>query len=147
MDYTIIIAYAHFRWSLQMIKIWGFCKAVYDERLSSLDNDVKRCLPADVDKKEAPCYAPFPALLYCFSVIDLLGALYAGHARSSKTVDNSKKYMNDLMKYGKDQFNILQKMFRHKMVHLAQPKPIMKDPTQNEISLGNIMKIQNQNIW
>jgi hypothetical protein len=89
--------------------LMNFAKQFIDERLSSLDNYVKRCLPTDVDRKEGLCYAPFPALLYCFSVIDLLGALYAGHARSSRTIVNSKKYMKDLMSYKEDQIDILQK--------------------------------------
>ena len=42
------------------------------DRPGSLDKDVKHCL-------EEP-FAPFLAILYCFSTIDLLGALYAGEA-------------------------------------------------------------------
>jgi hypothetical protein len=52
-----------------------------------LENDVEGFLPAD--KKEVAAYAPFPALMYCFSIMDLLGSLYAGNARSGNTTDNS----------------------------------------------------------
>jgi hypothetical protein len=45
------------------------------DRLNSLANDVKRCLPQKKINNEEPDPAPFPALMYCFSIIDLLGAL------------------------------------------------------------------------
>ena len=56
---------------------------IVKDRLTSLENDVNRCLPTA--KIEATEYAPFPALMYCFSIVDLLGSLYAGNARSRKT--------------------------------------------------------------
>jgi hypothetical protein len=73
----------------------------------------------------------FPALIYCFSNIDLLGALYAGSAdtavpttqRSKKysSTQQSKKYMMDFMGYNEEQSTLLQCIFRHKLVHLAEP--------------------------
>jgi hypothetical protein len=44
-------------------------KFIIDERLSSLRKDVKECLDKD---------CAFPALLYCFATIDLLGSLCSG---------------------------------------------------------------------
>ncbi len=87
----------------------------------------RQCLPDPLDKKEKPGYAPFPALLYCFSTIDLLGALYCGHARSGGTVTNSKQYMKDIMNLDSDQIRYLQVIFRHKLVHLALPKGVFYD--------------------
>ena len=94
-------------------------------RLASLHNDVELCITMTNKKTEQ--YAPFPALEYCFSVIDLLGALYAGHARKGNTVSNSKEYMRTFMKsngkfYEKWQVELLQMLFRHKIVHLSEPK-------------------------
>jgi len=96
-------------------------KFVVDDRLNSLENDVYRCVPR-AHKSERTNYAPFPALLYCFSIIDLLGALYSGNARGGETVKNSENYMKDFLKYPLDQLQLLQKIFRHKIVHLSQPK-------------------------
>jgi hypothetical protein len=70
---------------------------IVDDRLNSLENDVYRCVPNAQDKSERTCYAPFPALLYCFSIIDLLGAVYAGNARSGNTTKNSENYMKDFL--------------------------------------------------
>ncbi|HKG42045.1 MAG TPA: hypothetical protein VKA98_07900, partial [Nitrososphaeraceae archaeon] len=42
-------------------------------RMDALKKDIDHCV------KTQP-YAPFPALIYCFSNIDLLGALYTGRA-------------------------------------------------------------------
>ena len=101
-------------------------KFVVDDRLNSLENDVYRCVPRDQDKSERTCNAPFPALLYCFSIIDLLGALYAGNACSGDTTKNSENYMKDFLKYQPDKLRLLQKIYRHKIVHLSQPKPAMQ---------------------
>jgi hypothetical protein len=95
-------------------------KFVVDDRLASLENDVERCLPSD--KKEAAGYAPFPALMYCFSIIDLLGSLYAGNARGGNTTNNAARYMERYLKYSEEKLRLLQKIYRHKIVHLSQPK-------------------------
>lgn len=93
------------------------------ERMNSLYKDVTHCLRKP--------YAPFPALLYCFSSVDLLGALLAGQAAKKDsitqkrvhTIDNSKEYMRRFMGYTEDQSTLIADLFRHKLVHLAQPKP------------------------
>jgi hypothetical protein len=120
-----------------------------EQRLSSLENDVKHCLFQNSLYQPAP----FPALLYCFSTIDLLGSLYCGHATSGtkecnlsckykhtnkddKIVCNgissrSRRYMEDFLGYSSDIAYLLQNIFRHKLVHLAQPGPIVKDKKDN----------------
>jgi hypothetical protein len=99
-------------------------KSFIKKRMDALEKDVDHCI-------KTPPYAPFPALIYCFSNIDLLGALYAGRAymaapttqRSKKysTTQQSKKYMIDFMEYNEEQSTLLQCIFRHKLVHLAEP--------------------------
>jgi hypothetical protein len=65
-------------------------KFVLDERLASLKKDVHDCLDKD---------CAFPALSYCFSTIDLFGALSSGHAESgSHTEANFKNYAIHFMK-------------------------------------------------
>jgi hypothetical protein len=93
---------------------------IVKDRLASLENDVNRCLPTA--KIEATEYAPFPALMYCFSIVDLLGSLYAGNARSGNTTKNAEGYMEKYMNYPEDKRGLLQKIYRHKIVHLSQPK-------------------------
>ena len=90
-------------------------KDFIDRRMSSLKNDVNHCV------KTEP-YAPYPALIYCFSNIDLLGALYSGKAgKDVKTTEQSKNYMKRFMGYSELQSTILQCIFRHKLIHLAEP--------------------------
>jgi len=96
---------------------------IVKDRLASLENDVNRCLPTA--KTEAAEYAPFPALMYYFSIVDLLGSLYAGNARSANTTDNAARYMEKYLNYSKDKLRLLQKIYRHKIVHLSQPKFVM----------------------
>jgi hypothetical protein len=93
---------------------------IVKDRLNSLENDVNRCLPTA--KLEAAEYAPFPALMYCFSIVDLLGSLYAGNARTGNTTKNAERYMEKYMNYPNDKLCLLQKIYRHKTVHLSQPK-------------------------
>ena len=98
----------------------SFAESFIKERIESLDEDVSHCLQGT--------FAPFPALLYCFSTIDLLGALCAGDAtRNAPSTRQSADYMQNFMNYTKDQSQILQKIFRHKIVHLAQPKAVIQD--------------------
>lgn len=107
-------------------ELLAFAKKFVSERIDSLENDVKRCTGVQPDELlKHSRTAPFPALLYCFSTIDLLGALYAGNATPGDTTKNAAKYMTDFMGYTRDQVKIIQTIFRHKIVHLAQPKPVM----------------------
>lgn len=100
-----------------------FARRFVKERMDSLEKDVIHC-------SQQP-FAPFPAILYCMSTIDLLGALSAGQAarkdpRTNKNVDttaNSKNYMQQFMGYTDEQASLVADLFRHKLVHLAQPKP------------------------
>lgn len=89
-------------------------------KIKSLENDAAVCLQNPPPLQPAP----FPALLFCFSVIDLLGALYSGDAsKNAKTAEQSAKYMRDFMNYTDDQVTLIQRGFRHKLVHLADPCP------------------------
>jgi len=99
--------------------LFGFADGFVKERINSLEKDVRHCLNTP--------YAPFPALLYCFATIDLLGSLYYGDAtKKADTTKQSKSYMKDFMNYSDDEVKLLQDIFRHKLVHLAQPKPSIK---------------------
>lgn len=98
-------------------------------RLPSLDYDVKRCL-----KKENGNYSPIPALMYCFSTIDLLGALVKGQATRGNTTCNSIDYLTLFMKYPPDEVDLIwEKIYRHKIVHLSIP------PTAVRIKTGKII--------
>jgi hypothetical protein len=46
-----------------------------EQAVNSLRRDVKNCLKNEIEP------SPFPALLFCFSTIDLLGALVSGRVR------------------------------------------------------------------
>jgi hypothetical protein len=97
-----------------------FAKHFTLERLNSLDKDARYCL---LDNGKAP----FPALLYCFATIDLLGALYAGDAsKNAKTAAQSVNYLRDFMHYPEKPSNLLMLMLRHKVVHLAEPRAVVE---------------------
>ncbi len=92
------------------------------ERIDSLRKGVRYCILQNKGTPDWP--APLPALLYCFSTIDLLGALYGGDAtKNAKTTKQARDYMIDFMSYPEDKVELIQKVFRHNIVHLAQLKP------------------------
>jgi hypothetical protein len=84
--------------------------------MDSLKNNVSHCV------KTEP-YAPYPALIYCFSNIDLLGALYVGKVEKKNTSSSqqAKDYMKRFMGYTEGQSTLLECIFRHKLVHLSEP--------------------------
>ena len=61
--------------------------------------------------------------MYCFSIIGLLGSLYAVNARCGKSIDNSAKYMEKYLNHPKDKAQLLQGIYGHKIIHLSQLKP------------------------
>jgi hypothetical protein len=92
------------------------------ERCDSLVKDVRHCVLHDRATPDWP--APFPALLYCLSTIDLLGALYRGDASpQAPSAKYAWDYIVDIMKYPALHATLLQEHFRHKLIHLAQPVP------------------------
>lgn len=118
-------------------ELLDFAAKFLDERLSSLNKDVKVCIRETL---------PFPALLYCFSTIDLLGSLYEGDAtgntrkygKSVGTTGKAQRYMIEIMKYPEYESKLLQDQFRHKIVHLAQPQAVISDD-KNSRRIGWIL--------
>jgi hypothetical protein len=101
------------------IAIVGLADSLIRERLESLCKDVSHCL------KEP--FAPFPALLYCFATVDFLAALYAGDVTRNAKGPIAKTYMTQVMGYREEQAQLLQTIYRHKLVHLAQPRAVLRD--------------------
>ena len=91
--------------------------------MDALKKDIDHCI------KTQP-YAPFPALIYCFSNIDLelfiqeeliRLLLQQKDLKGIPQHNNLKKYMKDFMGYNEEKSTLLQCIFRHKLVHLAEP--------------------------
>jgi hypothetical protein len=95
-----------------------FARTFLRDRTASLESDVLVCTTHGAS-------ATFPAILYCFSTIDLLGALLAGNAKREPGVTGrATAYARRFMHYSDDQCKLLWDLFRHKIVHLAQPKAV-----------------------
>ena len=99
-------------------------KELLDERIDSLMSDVYYCVLLNGEAEDLS--APYPALLYCFAIIDLLGSFYTGIFNQNADTRNAKKYMKDFMGYSDEEVELLQKIFRHKLVHTAEPKLFYK---------------------
>jgi hypothetical protein len=108
-----------------------FAEKFLHERIESLEKDVMGCI------KNA---APFPGLLYCFSIVDLLGALYEGNVSGdvrkygyhAGTTRIAREYMMKMMNYAAYETKLLQRIFGHKTVHLGQPKAMILDRTNKK---------------
>jgi len=96
-----------------------FARRFLTERTDSLEADARVCTVGAA--------APFPAILYTFATIDLLGALLGGDAKSTKGMTKrTKVYMRRFMHYSDDHCTLLMNLFRHKIVHLAQPSTVIE---------------------
>ncbi len=95
----------------------AFIKQYIMEKMKALQKDVLHCLQ--------PPLAPMPALLWCSSCVDLLGALLSGKTHSEHSKHTSE-YMEKFMGYTPDQRKLILEVFRHKLVHLAQPGPFIE---------------------
>jgi hypothetical protein len=103
----------------QQAELVGYARDFVGEKISSLEKDVNHCLQGQL--------APFTALLYCFAVVDLFGALASGRAdKNASTTQQSISYMTSFMNYTSENAEIVLNLFRHKLVHLAQPNPVIR---------------------
>jgi hypothetical protein len=103
----------------QQTELLSHARDHVENRVNSLEKDVNHCLQGEL--------APFPAILYCFSTIDLLGSLVSGRAdKKAPTTQQSINYMTSFMSYTPENADILVNLFRHKLVHLAQPDPVIR---------------------
>jgi len=100
-------------------------ESILMDRIESLKNEARHCIYLNEETKEM--MAPFSALLYCFSTIDLLGSLYTGKFNEREDTKNVKLYMKEMMSYSDLQITLLQNIFRHKLVHSAEPKWLHKN--------------------
>jgi hypothetical protein len=102
-------------------ELLSHARDLVEQAVNSLWRDVKNCLKNEFEP------APFPAILFCFSTINLLGALVTGKADSSYLNKKiSINYMTCFMQYSTENAIILIDLFRHKLVHLAQPSPLIR---------------------
>jgi hypothetical protein len=94
-----------------------FANSFFDDRLNSLDYNVKRYL-----EKVDNGYPPVPALMYCVSIIDLFGGIHAG--KTDDNTENAKGYVNSYMKpIYQENFELLWNVFDiHHIRQLSFPQ-------------------------
>lgn len=111
----------------------------FDEKLAkqflgdisdSLSKEVDHCMSYDKYSMEAPN----AALLLCFAHIDYMGAFLTGDYDSRKEAENSRAFMTKYMGIDEDKSLLLQKVYRHKLVHTGQPMSAYKHSDGNEYS-------------
>ena len=96
---------------------------IINDKTNNLKFDVNRCMKKDSNNY----HSPLSALLYCFSMIDFFGSLYAGQGnRNSQTVRNARNWLLDMMNYSNDSTTIIWRAFRHKTSHISMPQTVFE---------------------
>jgi len=99
-----------------------FAKKFLDEHVGRFRKDIAICLRPDKNRS----HAYFPALITCIAFAELLSGLHAGKLKGDglkKLKDYASNFMDPTI-YDSDRLEILYKMFRHKVAHLAQPHAV-----------------------
>jgi hypothetical protein len=106
-----------------------FARRFLDEHLERFSKDIAICLRPDETRSHAHAY--FPALITCIAFAEFLSGLHAGNLDGG--LKNLKDYVSDFMDttiYDADRLEILYKMFRHKVAHLALPYAVFDTGTK-----------------
>jgi hypothetical protein len=96
-----------------------FARKFLAQHVERFNKDIAICLRPDENRS----HAYFPALITCIAFAELLSGLRAGNLESD-VLKKLNDYASDFMDrtvYDSDRLEILYKMFRHKVAHLAQP--------------------------
>jgi hypothetical protein len=99
-------------------EIAEFARKFLDEHVKRFNKDIAICLRPDENRS----HAYFPALITCISFAELLSGLHAGNLESRDALKKLDDYASDFMDrtvYDSDRLEILYKMLRHKVAHLA----------------------------
>jgi len=91
---------------------------IIENKMKSLRSDYTICLNGNEKEK-----AMYPIILYCFSIIDILGTYYTGNACREANTENLEKFLEKYLKYKPHEIKIITELFRHKIVHLSSAKP------------------------
>lgn len=103
-----------------------FAEEFLNGRIRLLEKDVRICLRPYRSKRytnNVPRQAYFPALMACFATLEFMTGLNIGNLKNPVPQSGVKQYVKDYMDttiYGKA-VNILWKVFRHKIAHMAHP--------------------------
>jgi hypothetical protein len=101
-------------------------RQMFEQRLDSLDNDTKRCFTPINDIQAAP----FPAVLYAFSVVDYFSSCWKGwndpiFGRKKKRRNQTRRLVSFLVRflpYGKRESQVAVSVWRHKLMHTGEPR-------------------------
>ncbi len=118
------IGFSNFSDSKELITYAG---DLCERKLHHLKNDVEDCLlTTNSATKMANAPAPYPAMLFSFSVIDMLGSLYTGSTEDQPNCERSYHYMTKVMNIEPKKASILLQIFQHKLLHFADPSTVIE---------------------
>lgn len=108
-----------------------FAKIFVRRRLKGFKKDIDICLKPDENKS----HAYMPALMACFSLLDLFSGLYAGQM-SGHNHEQLIKYMRDFAppnRYDDYCLKVAYVGFRHTLAHLSHPYFVLNTGKDNRL--------------
>jgi len=112
-------------------------KLILEERIRSLRNDFLLCSQNLVISGEKVQNAPFPILMYAFAAIDYFSSLWVGwndpkgknkkknyNSDTRNHTDRIIEFMERYLNYPTNSSRIAVAIFRHKLMHTAEPRVI-----------------------
>jgi hypothetical protein len=105
------------------------------DRSKGFKKDIDICLTSVNGPKGKKTHAYMPALLLCFSFIDLLSGLYAGNIRRHG-LNDFVRYMKQFTpanRYNDYDLTVLYVGFRHKIAHLSHPYLVLDTAKEKQI--------------
>jgi hypothetical protein len=102
--------------------VHDYIDVYFDVKKQSLNGDVEKCIASN---------CPFPAILYCFSMIDLIMTIKNfntkhGKVHIPKLAEKSKEAMIHYLSLDAGMAALLQDVYRHKLVHESEPPSLIR---------------------
>lgn len=112
-------------------------RLVFRERIDSLEQDINRCFWT-ISEPGAPGPAFFPAVMYCFATLDYFSSHWEGwnqRAPKGRTQTNRMALFEErYLLYGRKESQIAIHLWRHKLMHTAEPRLLRDKKTGEEYS-------------
>lgn len=122
---------------LSKIKNW------FVRKIESLERDSYRAFTDKIKIKHSlgQGTAPFPIVLFCMSTLDFFSAAYFGYSEKKRKrnrlnqTERMTKFLSKYLSYDEHVSRIALDVFRHKLVHLAEPH-VQSDHSKKILLVG-----------
>lgn len=115
-------------------------RELFRGRIDSLEQDTQRCF-WPISDPNAPGFAFFPPVMYCFATLDFFSSLWAGWNQSAprgqNQTDRMVEFLEKYLLYPRKETQIAVHFWRHKLMHTAEPR-VLKNSSIQETYIWSI---------